>query len=193
MSRPSLRVGERLRPRVVLRSSVRNQSARLAVPLDLIVLHSTESHNRPGDSDLAGIAGWFDNPEAQASSHVIVDADGHSARCVPDERKAWTCAAYNSASLNIEQIGFAAQGRPAWRDSWRQLREVARWLARWSIRHGIPLRRGSVAGGAVTRAGVVSHSELGVEGGGHHDPGPYPVNRVLWLARLYRAALLARA
>ncbi len=189
---PEIRRGERLRPRVRLRTSSPNVSERLSVPLNLLVLHSTESHNRPGDSDLAGVAGWFDNPSADASCHVVVDADGHSARCVPDRLKAWQVGTYNSAALGIEQIGFASQGWFAWRKSWRQMRESARWLAHWSIRYGIPLRRATVAGGAVVRSGVTTHAELGVEGGGHHDPGPFPFHRVLWLARAYRAALLAR-
>jgi N-acetylmuramoyl-L-alanine amidase-like protein len=180
----------RIRPNVVLRENVINQSDRTAgVPLNLIVLHSTESHNRPGDSDLAGVAGWFDNPAAQASSHVIVDADGSSARCVPDDRKAWTCEAYNSASLNIEQIGFASQGRKGWRRNWRELRETARWIARWSRQHRIPIRRAHVANGVVTRSGVTTHAKLGSAGGGHHDPGDYPFRRVLLLARLYKLAL----
>ncbi|MFL5901257.1 MAG: N-acetylmuramoyl-L-alanine amidase [Solirubrobacterales bacterium] len=192
MKLPSLRRGERVRPRIVVHGHSPNVSERLGVPLNLMVLHSTESHNRPGDSDLAGVSGWFDNPSAQVSCHVVVDADGHSARCVPDRLKAWQVGTYNSAALGIEQIGHALQGRLAWRRSWRQLRETARWLAHWSILHGIPLRRAAVAGGAVTRSGVITHAELGAEGGGHFDPGAYPFNRVLWLARAYRAALLAQ-
>lgn len=188
MKRPQ--INTRVRPNVVLRSNVVNQSARTAgVRLNLVVLHSTESHNRPGTSDLAGVMSWFDNPSAQASSHVIVDADGNSARCVPDERKAWHCQDYNSASLGIEQIGYAAQGRNAWRRNWRELRETARWIARWSRQHRIPIRRAHVANGVVTRSGVTTHAKLGAAGGGHWDPGDYPLRRVLLLARLYKLAL----
>src|SRR5688572_28656701 len=98
----------RLKPKIVIDHQVRNQSARDAgAKVQLLVLHSTESHNRPGNEDLAAIAAWFDNPSSQASSHVVIDADGNSARLVADERKAWTCAGFNSVSLNIEQIGFA--------------------------------------------------------------------------------------
>lgn len=180
----------RVRPNIVIRDNVANQSDRsTGVPLNLIVLHSTESHNRPGNADLAAIVGWFDNPEAQASSHVIVDADGNSARCVPDAQKAWTCSSFNSASLNVEQIGYASEGRKAWRRNWKELRETARWIARWSHRHHIPIRRGSVSGSVVIRSGVVSHASLGAAGGGHHDPGDYPFRRVLLLARLYKLAL----
>jgi N-acetyl-anhydromuramyl-L-alanine amidase AmpD len=122
----------------------------------------------------------------QASSHVIVDGDGHSARLVPDERKAWAQAAYNPFALAIEQIGIAASER--WtRD---EIRETARWIARWSKKYGIPIRTGAVSGGLVTRSGVVTHKMLGPLGGGHVDPGPrFPFDACLKLARFYRAKL----
>lgn len=178
----------RLRPNVVISEGVSNQSTRDAVPTNLIVLHSTESHNRPGNADLAAIVGWFDNPEAEASAHVIVDADGNSARCVGDGSKAWSCRDYNSASLNIEQIGFASQGGRVWRHNWKELRETARWIAQWSLHFHIPIRRGIAEGGGVVRSGIVTHKQLGLFGGGHVDPGGYPVKRVLTLARLYKTA-----
>lgn len=180
----------RVQPKVVISQRVANQSERSGgMKPRAIVLHSTESHNRPGSSDLAAIVDWFDNPAAVASSHVIVDADGTSARCVPDSRKAWTCASYNSATLNIEQIGFASQGRKGWRRNWKELRETARWIARWSLRHEIPIRRGLAANGAITRSGVLTHKSLGPLGGGHVDPGDYPMRRVLLLARAYKFAI----
>jgi N-acetyl-anhydromuramyl-L-alanine amidase AmpD len=126
-------------PNVVVRRSVHNQSSRNGVKPQIIVVHSTESANRPGSGDLASIADWFDNPSAQASSHVCTDGDGNSARMVADEQKAWHVAGYNSVSLGIEQIGRAAQG--AWqRDEYR---ETARWIAHWSRKHGIPIQTAS--------------------------------------------------
>ena len=172
----------RIFPKVVIRDDVVNQSDRDGATPKLIVIHTTESHNRPGTSDLESIAGWFNNPAADASSHVIVDDDGHSARCVSDDRKAWTCAEFNSVSLNIEQIGFARLPRWRWIRKWRELRETARWIARWSIKYGIPIEHASPTG-----AGVLRHSELGAAGGGHSDPGTtYPFGRVLKLARIFR-------
>lgn len=176
----------RVTPHVVVRRNVRNQSSRNGVKPKLIVVHATESSNRPGSSDLAAIGEWFDNPASQASSHVCTDADGNSARYVLDDKKAWHCAGFNSVSLGIEQVGRAAQ------DSWTrdELRETARWIARWSKRHGIPIRKGEVRGGQVTKSGVLRHSELGVVGGGHSDPGGgYPLHAVLNLARFYKGRL----
>lgn len=185
----ALHVGkrERIHPNVVVRHYSPNQSERTGVPINLIVLHDTEGANLPGSTaDLAGLGSWFANSSAQASSHVATDGDGNSARFVSDRKKAWHCMAYNSASLGIEQIGFASQSRSQW--SWRQLRETARWIAYWSIKHGIPIRKGAVSGGTVTRAGVLRHMDLGAIGGGHSDPGSgYPFGRVLLLARAYKA------
>lgn len=178
----------RYTPNVVISRSSPNQSSRNGARPRLIVVHSTESDNRPGSSDLAGVTGWLCNPASQASSHVIVDADGNSARLVADDRKAWTQAWWNPWALSIEQIGRAAQ------KSWTrdELREAARWIARWSRLHGIPPYKGKVdaASGRIIRAGVVRHSELGQRGGNHHDPGSgYPLEDTLALARYYRAKI----
>lgn len=169
----------RLSPQVVVEQRSPNVSDR-STPPSIVVLHSTESANVPGRSDLEGVAGWFANPSAEVSAHVVVDGEGHSARCVSDRLKAWACVSYNSASLNVEQIGFASQ------EKWprEQLEETARWIAEWSIMHGIPIRRARVAGGLVIRSGVTTHKKLGAAGGGHVDPGPaYPLKAVLRRAR----------
>lgn len=177
----------RLKPNVVIDKAVRNQSPRNGAKPRLMVLHSTEGSNIPNSAnDLAAVVGWFDNPAAQASSHVITDADGNSARCVADAEKAWSCVGFNSWSLNIEQIGFASQGK--WADA--ELAETARWIAHWSLKHSIPIQRGAVIGTQITTPGVVTHEQLGAVGGGHHDPGDaYPVHNVLERAKTFRHAL----
>lgn len=164
------------KPNVVLTRISPNRSARSG-PIRLIVLHSTESDNiEASEADLAGVAGWFANPSAQVSAHVITDSDGHSARCVADADKAWHCAAFNSAALGIEQIGRASQ------DAWApaELDETARWVAQWCREHGIPCARGAVSGADVTKPGIVTHADLGAAGGGHTDPGSaYRVEAVI--------------
>jgi N-acetylmuramoyl-L-alanine amidase-like protein len=160
-----------LRPEIT--ANVVNQSSRNGVKPRLIVLHTTEGHNRPGLADLRGLVSFFDNPANQVSSHVANDAEGNDARMVPDERKAFTQASFNSVSLSIEQIAFAAQ------DSFpeAQLRNTAQWIAHWSKKFGIPIERS-------TQHGVCQHADLGVAGGGHRDCGPnYPLGKVLELAR----------
>jgi hypothetical protein len=176
----------RVQPHVRVRRLVRNYSSRQGARPLLIVIHSTESHNRPGNADLAAIGEWFDNPAAQASAHVCTDGDGYSARFVRDQEKAWSCVNFNRVSLNIEQIGFASDPRASWHDRHAELEETARWIARWNRLWGIPIRRGAVRGMAVTRSGVVTHNQLGQLGGGHHDPGPnYPMADVLGRAHHY--------
>ncbi len=165
------------RPAEKFKRSVSNQSSRNGVKPKLIVLHSTESHNRAGTGDLESIASWFNNPAAGASSHVVNDNEGFSAQLVPDSNKAWTQAFYNPQSLSIEQIGFASQGKSDWTDA--QLRSTAKYIAYWSKKYGIPIT-------SSTTHGVTLHSRLGAAGGGHHDPGNnYPFERVLELARGY--------
>lgn len=162
---------------------VRNCSTRHGAKPILIVVHATQGANVKGVSDLKGLGDWFDNPAAQASSHVATDAEGHSARFVADELKAWHVAFFNSVSLGIEQVGFAEQ--KAWPDA--QLQETARWVGRWAHAYGIPIRQGRVSlDGRIIKSGVVRHSDLGNLGGGHHDPGSdYPFAEVLRIGRGY--------
>ncbi len=171
---------ERLHPDVVVHRDSPNVSVRSA-NISLIVLHSTESSNVPGSAaDLSGVAAWFASRDSQVSAHVITDADGHSARCVRDHLKAWACMAFNSPSLNIEQVGRAGQAH--W--SRREWVETARWIAQWSHQHRIPIRIAYIDGTTVERSGIATHAMLGTAGGSHTDPGPdYPLEEVLHEAR----------
>lgn len=175
------------RPRCRFTKNVRNQSARSSYPPKLIVLHSTESHDRRGAADLRSIADWFDNPAATASSHVVVDREGNSAQLVDPHRKAWTQARYNDVSLSIEQIGWSRFSESEWLKRDSQLKTTAKWIAYWSREIGVPIRRGQVSRGRVIRSGVITHAELGELGGNHGDPGKgYPFGRVLAMAKFYR-------
>lgn len=173
----------RINPRVKVRMRSPHQSSRLGARPTLIVIHATVSHNRKGLSDLSAIGSWFQNPSAQASSHVCVDNEAYSARYVADGNKAWHCAAYNRMSLGIEQI-LPADGTEITNAMYR---ETARWVAYWSKKFGIPIRPAVVSGGRVIRSGVIFHSQLGSLGGAHSDPGRnYSMNKLLNAARFYR-------
>lgn len=175
-------MGKVRRPYERYRKIVCNQSARTVKP-KLIVMHSTEGWNYTGTKDLVGLGEWFDNPNAKASAHVGIDAQGYSALYVVDERKSWACAGFNSLSLNIEHIGFSKQ---TWWPS-KQYRKSAKYVAYWSRKHGIPIRKARVTRwGSVIQPGVIRHSELGAYGGNHGDPGKgFNLKLVLALARVY--------
>jgi hypothetical protein len=164
-------------PRPEVTRLVVNQSSRGGVAPRVIVLHTTEGHDRPGVEDLRGLGAFFNQPAAQASSHVANDQEGNDARFVPDSRKAWTQAAANPYCLSIEQVGFAAFGRKEWvTHRMPQLKNTAEWIAYWSKLHGIPIEHSP-------SRGVCEHRDLGPMGGGHHDCGDgYPLDVVLKLA-----------
>ena len=153
-----------------------------------ITLHTTEGHDRPGIADLDALGDFFNNPLVEASSHVAVDGEGHSARYVPDGYRAWTQGAYNGQMLSVEQIGFAKWSRWFWVNRRnKQLKKVAQYIAYWSTEYNIPIRKGKATVGIVTKTGIFRHSELGAAGGGHSDPGKgYPMHTVLSLARKYK-------
>lgn len=141
-----------------------------------IVVHSTEGPNLRGVRDLVSLGQLFKPRSFSASCHVGVDDDGHSGRYVRDKDAAWHVSEYNTSSLGIEHVGFAAQRR--W--SRKERREAARWIAQWSHEYGIPLRHS-------TSHGVCRHKDLGGGGGGHVDPGPgYPLRRTLAWALVIR-------
>lgn len=161
-----------------------NFSSRNGARPRLIVVHITVSHNRPGLEDIDGILALFGRQATQASSHIVNDRDGHDARCVRDQDKAWTQAAFNPVALSIEQIEFSAtRTRQEWlSDSRKQLDNTASWVAKWSIDYKIPLTHS-------TSTGVCQHMELGAAGGGHSDCGPgYPLDYVLQKASEYARA-----
>lgn len=168
----------RLAPAADVTRISRNRSSRGGVKPRLIVLHITVSMNKPGLQDVIGILEFFDRPSTQASSHIVNDREGNDGRCVPDEWKAWTCAAYNPQSLNIEQIEYEVKSRARWMsESRKQLDNTALWVAYWSQKYNIPLVHS-------TTRGVCQHRDLGAAGGGHADCSPdYPLDYVLGKAQ----------
>jgi len=180
-------MGKVKEPKHEVHANVVNQSQRTDT-IKLLVIHTTEGPNKPGVSDVQGVADYFDNPAVEASSTIVVDGEGLSGRLMSDSAKPWTQASYNSQSLSIENIGYAATTRDDWFNKYHpQLVTNARQLAYWSDTHGIPLRRAITKLGGVQRSGVASHKQLGSYGGGHVDPGSgYPFRYVIWLARYYK-------
>lgn len=151
-----------------------NYSSRPGVRPVWFVLHYTVSHNVAGWSDVNAIINLFSNPARQASSNFVIDAEGNCAYIVPIEAKAWTQAGGNPWSVSVEVIAYGDEDNYLGPAGWAKLRSVASQV---SARTGIPLRRGSVAGGCVPgRAGIVQHKDFGLCGGGHVDITPFSVD-----------------
>jgi len=168
----------------------RNFSSRNGSPIQAIAVHSTESLDHPGFDDLHGVRSWFDNPEAEASSHLGIDGEGHVEKWVRDADKAWSILQLNPVTLNIEFVGRAAQSRAEWERD--QIHAGAQWAAYWGIKHGVPTQRGEVTNihgfPVITRKGIITHKDLTDAGfGTHTDPGPqFPLARFINLAQEYR-------
>lgn len=158
----------------------RNFSSRRGVRPRLIILHTTEGHNRAGTSDLDALFNWFNNPAAKVSSHRGIDAEGNEYQYVRDADKAWTSGNYNPQSLNIEQVGFASTSKSSWIKNYhRGLRKTAATIVDWSFKYGIPLRYS-------TYRGICQHKHISGPGG-HTDCGPgYPQTYVIYWARLMK-------
>lgn len=157
-------------------SFVNNQSSRHGVRPQLQVAHFTVSPNRPGWSDVNAIVALFNRSSSQASSHFIIDAEGHCAYIVPIEAKSWTQAAGNPFSVSYEIVATGREATYLPAAGMAKLKSVVREVAR---RTGVPLRRGSVSGCAPSRKGIVQHKDFGVCGGGHVDITPFSIGRVV--------------
>jgi N-acetyl-anhydromuramyl-L-alanine amidase AmpD len=158
---------------------VDNCSSRFGVKPRLVVIHTTEGHNRPGVGDLESLAAWFDNPVSQASAHLGIDQEGNCVRMVRDAEKAWAVGVANPWTLNIELVGFARWSKWFWKTQYRKgLGRAAKAVAAWSIKYNIPLTKDP-------HRGVCGHDE--VPGNDHWDPGPgFPWKTFLLWCRLER-------
>lgn len=165
---------------------VRNSSSREGARIHGLVLHTTEGDDH--QDDLAALGAWFDNPSAQASAHIAVNSKGEFGRYVPDSYKAWAVCNFNSVTLSLEQIGFAEFSRADWFKRHAQLHGAAEFLAYGHMHYGVPLEKGVAQNGAIARAGIFQHKDLGISGSGHSDCGDgYPQGYVTLLAQYFIA------
>lgn len=158
-----------------------NYSSRGGQRPRLIVVHTAE-----GARTYQSLGAFF-RGNVQASSHVgIDDTLGTIGEYVRRTDKAWTCAAYNSVSVNVELCAFAAWTPAEWSQHHGILDNCARWIAEESAALGIPITKLNAATAQGGSAGVCQHVDLGAAGGGHHDCGPgFPMDDVLAAARQY--------
>lgn len=134
-----------------------NQSSRNGANIIGIVMHDTEG-------GYAGSVSWLCNSQAQASAHLVLREDGNEAtQLVRWGEKAWHAVAANQHFLGLEMAGFLnREGTDEWHTA-------ARICAYWCDKYRIPpvwnVRHTNAFGPGLTR-----HLDLGLAGGGHHDP-----------------------
>lgn len=157
-------------------SFVQNQSSRRGVRPNMQTLHYTVSPNRPGWSDVDAVVALFNRSSSQASSHFVIDSEGHCAYIVPIEVKAWTQAAGNPFSVSYEIIATGHEAVYLAPAGMAKLRKVTREVAK---RTGIPMRRGTVSGCVPSTTGIVQHKDWGICGGGHVDVQPFSIDAIV--------------
>ena len=136
-----------------------NFSSRHGTRVDLVVLHDCE-----GGYD--GSIRWFEMSRSSVSAHYVVCEDGSEATQMVDlADNAWHACAFNRRSVGVEMGGFANRGFGA-----HLLATTARMFAFLCHHLQIPVRHARAGVGP----GIASHNDLGVAGGGHHDPSDDP-------------------
>jgi hypothetical protein len=147
-----------------------------------IVLHSTESGDAKGTSDIKGIFNFWRSQNQGLGTHLIVDGDGYSGKGARFTNITAGVLGANPSSIHIEQVGFAKWTRAQWMRRQGQLHEVAQWLAKLSDQFDIPLVHPT---GNDPHRGVTGHYQYTTST--HTDPGNgYPWDYVMKLARWYK-------
>lgn len=146
---------------------VQNQSSRNGIRPIWFVLHYTVSPNVPGWGDVNAVVALFNRSSSQASSHFVLDAEGHCAYIVPIENKAWTEAAGNSLGVSVEIIATGKETKLCTGPCLAELRVIFRTV---SARTGIKSQTGSIYPAI---GGIVQHKDGGLAWGGHIDITPF--------------------
>ena len=143
--------------------------------IDLVVLHSMESQEKPGTA--RGVAAWFASSAApQASAHYCLDA-GEVVQCVHEHDIAWAAPGSNHNGIHIEHAGRADQNACQWADDFssamlvRSIELCAEICRRWNIP---PAMLGPSA--LIERArGITTHAAVtkAFRKSTHTDPGPH--------------------
>ena len=136
-----------------------NFSSRRGARVDLIVLHDCEG-------GYEGSIRWFEMRQSNVSAHYVIREDGKEATQMVDlADNAWHACIFNRRSIGVEMSGFASRGFDD-----PLLAATARMFAFLCYHLQIPVRHARAGVGP----GIASHDDLGVAGGGHHDPSNDP-------------------
>jgi N-acetyl-anhydromuramyl-L-alanine amidase AmpD len=156
-------------------------------PLELGVIHDTESGDLKGVGDIGGVIQWWKNPASGGAAHIVVDAEGNSGLGGRLDYKMPHVGWYNYNSIGIELIGRATFSRLFWLGRDKQLHRAARWMAFINKSQGLPIQRGKIDGKTLITPGWLMHRDFRGLGTDHSDPGPFfPFDRLIGMANWYR-------
>lgn len=138
------------------------------------IIHSTESHDRAGLTDITAILTYLKNTgksgrpgDDPLGVHFCIDAEGNLGQGGHPGRMMYGAAGANEGSIHCELIGRAAFIRARWVMRRKQLERLARLMAWAHTEFDIPLRW-DVNHGFLTHRMATDAFEGGE---GHWDPG----------------------
>lgn len=157
-----------------------NYSTRGGASVRLIVIHTAE-----GALTIEALGNFFEDPNAEASSHVgIDDTPGVVGEYVKRGNKAWTAKNANPVAVQAELCGFAGWSLKTWEAHPTMLENCARWIAEEAAAFDLPLTKLTPSQAQGSGRGVCQHDDLGSWGGGHWDcGGSFPIDDVLSRAK----------
>jgi hypothetical protein len=159
----------------------RNYTNRRRTHTDALILHIAVS-------EAASLRGWFNNPKAEASSHLYVRRDGTIEQYIDLDKISWANAGANSRSITVETQGM---GSGDWTDA--QFKSLAGIASFVNSRYGVPLvlmqdSKSSSRGVGYHRLGVnpyrVPGGEVWSKSYGKICPGNDRVHQVPGIVRL---------
>lgn len=127
------------RPPTIWRPAApQNFGSRGGLPVDMLVLHTTESTAKSA-------LNWFADSDAHASAHFLVGQDGTIWHCVDLDRAAWHAG---NGGVNRRSIGIECEGESRRAEMWSpalvaSLCALVRWLV---IERSIPADRSHLIG-----------------------------------------------
>lgn len=141
-------------------------------------------HGTAGGNSAEAIAGWFQNPKAQASTHYIIGLEGNIVQCVKESDAAWGNGALTNGhapfwrgDVNPNLISISIEHVKPLKDNSDTLTEAQKQASFALIRstctrNSIPMREADASGGITGHFSIdpVNRSLC---------PGPYPWNE-LW-------------
>jgi N-acetyl-anhydromuramyl-L-alanine amidase AmpD len=137
-----------------------NKNSRGGAKVDTIVLHHTA-----GGGTAKDVAGFFQNPKAEVSSHYVVDKEGAIVQAVEDKDRAWHAGEsefkgrkdVNDFSIGIEMVN-KGDGKDPFTD--KQYAAMGKLVAYLQGEYGIPRYR------------VTGHKDVALPKGRKNDPAP---------------------